>query len=314
MAMIKRMIAIAAGALAVVAYVAAAGNGAAATADATPAPKIFVAKTAVGPTQLARYSATTGNRLKFLTAPEPGGGVNGPELSADGSTVLFARSQGTCAQTIDTVPTRGGAERVLIPMTGVGKAATFPDDASLSADGRYLLFNRTFCAGLSHDSLYLRNMRTGRTVLLARHGPQLMSTAAFITHDRQVVYWDNGKLAVLNLRTLRLRFHTAPSGCRYGPLATPGIATAVTATLDCGPFVKVVTISPAAFRISAPIANLRGRCMQAVSISIAQRDPHALLLEVTSCHDTERIVTIRRGRAMVLLSGPSRRMPQYPAW
>lgn len=75
-----------------------------------------------------------------------------------------------------------------------------------------------------------------------------------------------------------------------------------------------MAISPSSFRVSGTIASLRGSCLQAVSLSIAQRDQHALVLEVTGCHDTERIMTIRDRNTTVLLFGPSRRMPQGPAW
>jgi hypothetical protein len=316
--MIKRVIAVSAAVLGMAAGAIAAANSAAAK-PAVRAPRTFVATTAVAPTRLARYSTTTGRLLKYLTTPQPGGGVGEPELSADGRTIVFPRGQGSCAETIDTVPARGGTERVLIPMTGLGATATLPDPgASLSADGRYLLYSMTTCANLNHHAVYLRNLRTGRTVRLARRGPELLFAAAFIKHDRQVAYISygpsHGELAVLNLRPLRLRFYAAPRGCRYGPLATPGTGRLLTGTLNCGRVVKIVTVSPSSFRITATLAVIRGRCQQAISVSSAQRDPKALLLEVTGCHDTERILTIRNGKTTVLLSGPSRRMPQAPVW
>jgi hypothetical protein len=326
MTMIKRILGVGAAVLALVACGAAAGtgavvgtevagNGAAATTVAAHAPKTFVAATAVPPTQLARYSATTGSLLEFLTAPEPGGGVFDPELSPDGRTVLFLRGQGSCADTIDTVPARGGAERVLIPMTGaLGMAATIPDIGSFSADGRYLLYSMTPCANLAHHTVYLRKLRTGRTVVLSRRGPALTVHVAFINRDRQVVYSSYGQLAVLNLRPLRLRLHAAPRGCSYGPLATPGTGTLVTATLECGRLLKVVTISAPSFRITATIATLRGRCLQAISLSAARRGRGALLLEATGCQNSERIVVIRDGKATVLLSGPPLQLPQAPVW
>lgn len=312
--MMKRMIAVTAAVLGMAAGVIAAANSAAAT-PAVRAPRTFVGETVVAPTRLARYSARTGSLLKYLTAPEPGGGVGEPELSPDGRTILFTRDLGTCAETIDTVPARGGTERVLIPMIGSGITATIPDPgASLSADGRYLLYSMTQCADLNHHAVYLRNLRTGRTVRLARRGPQLTFLAAFIKHDQQVAYTPYGKLAVLKLRPLRLRFHAAPRGCRYGSLATPGTGRLLTGTLDCGRLVKVVTISPSSFRVTRTLASVHGSCLQAAGLSIAQHDPQAMLLEVTGCHDTERILTIRNGKTTVLLSGPSGRMPQVADW
>jgi hypothetical protein len=312
--MIKHTIAGTAALLALVACGAAAANSEAATTPAVRAPGTFVASTSAEPTRLARYSATTGSLLTYLTAPEPGGGVGSAELSANGRTLLFVRLHGTCAVTVDTVPARGGAEQVLIPMIGSGMTATIPDGASISADGRYLLYSMTTCANLNHHAVYLRNLRTGRTVRLARRGPLLSGTGAFIKRDREVAYASGGQLAVLNLRPLRLRFHAAPRGCRYGALATPGTGKQLTGTLDCGRLVKVVTISPSSFRVTGTIASLRGSCRPAASLSIARGDPQALLLEVTGCHATERIVAIRSGKATVLLSGPSRDMPQAPVW
>jgi hypothetical protein len=315
MTMIKRAIVITAGLLAAVALTCgtAVTSSAASTTVAVRAPGTFVAITARVPTRLARYSATTGRLLKFLTSPEPGGGVGAPELSANGRTIVFFRGQGTCADTIDTVPARGGAERVLIPMTGSGTTATIPDGASLSADGRYVLYSMTPCADLGHHTVYLRNLRTGHTIALGR-GQQLMFPAAFINHDRQVAYTAYGKLTILNLKPLRPHFHVAPRGCRYGPLVTPGTGKLLTGTLNCGRLVKVVAISPSSLRVTRTIARLRGSCLQALSLSVAQRDQRALLMEVTGCDGTERILAIRDGKTTVLLSGPSRRMPQFPAW
>jgi hypothetical protein len=314
MTMIKHMIAGTAAVLALVACGAAAATNAAATTPAVRAPTTFVASTSAEPTRLARYSATTGSLLTYLTAPAPGGGVGTAELSANGRTLLFDRFRGTCAVTVDTVPARGGAEQVLIPIIGSGMAAIIPDGASISADGRYLLYSMTPCANLAHHSVYLRNLRTGRTVRLARRGPLLDVTGAFINRDRQVAYASDGRLAVLNLRPLRLRFHAAPRGCSFGPLATPGTGSLLTGTLDCGRLVKVVTISASSFRVTGTIASLHGSCLKAASFSIAQHDPQALLLEVTGCRGTERILAVRDGRTTVLLSGPSLQMPQGPVW
>jgi len=69
---------------------------------------------------VAVYSAADGHLIRKLTVPMPGGGPGGPRLSPDGRTVIFARGQGSCARTIDTVPFRGGREQVLVPMTGTG--------------------------------------------------------------------------------------------------------------------------------------------------------------------------------------------------
>jgi hypothetical protein len=326
MAMIKRRTVMTAAVLASVAVtcgVAAANSaagsaavrGSARSVSAARAPTTFVAISAAAPTRLARYSATTGRLLKFLTSPEPGGGVGAPELSANGRTVVFARADGTCAYTIDTVPASGGAEQVLIPMTGSGATAAFPFGASLSPDGRYMLYSLTPCADLGHHTLYLRDLRTGRTIRLGR-GPQLMFPAAFFDHDRQAAYnpFGIGKLTIARLRPLQLRYHIPPRGCLYGPLATPGTGKLLTAALDCGSLVKVVDLSPSSLRVTRTVASVAGSCVRALSISVAQRDPHAVLLEVAGCHNTERILTISDGKTTVVRSGRELRMPQSPAW
>ena len=43
--------------------------------------------------------------------PMPGGGPGGPQLSADGRTVIFVHRDGQLRTDINTVPFRGGPER-----------------------------------------------------------------------------------------------------------------------------------------------------------------------------------------------------------
>jgi hypothetical protein len=102
------------------------------TVSTAPAlPKTFIGVTPLEPTRLAVYSVRTGKLLRYLTAPEPGGGVGGAQFSPNGRDLLFDRAHGTCALTIDTVPVSGGAERVLIPITGAGQQAVIPDAGRL---------------------------------------------------------------------------------------------------------------------------------------------------------------------------------------
>jgi hypothetical protein len=61
---------------------------------------------------MAVYSATDGHLIRKLTGPMPGGGLRDLRLSPDGRTVIFSRGQGSCAQTINTVPFRGGISRL----------------------------------------------------------------------------------------------------------------------------------------------------------------------------------------------------------
>jgi hypothetical protein len=124
-------------------------------------PTTFIAIAAVTPTRLAVFSAVTGRRIKFLTTPQPGGGVDAPVLSANGRTVAFERGLGTCAVQIDTMPAKGGRERVLVPIISSGNQVTIATGPSFSTDGRYLLYDTFHCFGPSHARVHLRNLATG---------------------------------------------------------------------------------------------------------------------------------------------------------
>ena len=120
-------------------------------------PATFIGIAAAPGSRIAVFSARDGRRLKFLTTPQPGGGVSQLALSANGRTVAFQRAPGTCAADISTIPAAGGKERALIPLTG----RTLPGDPSYSADGRYLLYSTSRCLAPFRPLVHLRNLRTG---------------------------------------------------------------------------------------------------------------------------------------------------------
>jgi hypothetical protein len=318
MTMLKASIAMTVAALAAAGGVVSAGVVAAATPakqNTAVAPKTFIAVSPLSPTRLAVYSAQTGRLLKFLTAAEPGGGVSSPELTADGRTVIFARGHGTCAQTIDTVPANGGAERVLIPMTGTGSNVALPVAVSVSADGKYLLYFTTRCFGPLHYAVYLRSLHTGHTVTLAKRSPLLILQAVFVHRDGQVVYQDAGSLAVLTLRSMQVQLHQPAHGCRYGPLA--GTMTLLAGVLECGRHssLQVVAISARAFGVTRTLARFGSRCLAPFDLSIALRDPSAMLVDTGLCRGgKDAIMKIIHGKVTVLRSGPTAKVPSFPVW
>ena len=231
-------------------------------ADIVPAR--FVAVTPLAPTRLAVYSARTDRLVKHLTAPMPGGGVVSPELSADASTVVFTRGQGSCASTIDTVPANGGREHVLIPMVGMGSRAIVASNASYSADGEYLIYLTIRCSAPIDKTVHVRNLHTHRTLT----GPgSLGDPAVLIHHDDQVVFLSNNGLVALRLPSLRSAVHAAPPGCRYQALT--GTETELVALLQCGSrdALSIVSISLRSFDVTGTLLRL-GSCLAGEDISL----------------------------------------------
>ncbi len=263
--------------------------------------------------RLAVYSAANGRLLKYLTAAEPGGPPEDPELSADGGTVVFVRFGGTCTGYLDTVPAAGGAERVLIPPTPAGG---IPFAASYSADGTYLIYATVVpCSPPHAKMIHLRNLRTGHELA----GPGTLGwDAVFVNDDRQVVSGNDAGLTVLQLPSLRERAYPAPRGCRYQGLA--GTETELAGLLQCGArdALSVVAISPATFAVTRTLIRL-GTCLRG-SISVAVHDPSAMLVETEgaclppTAVPMVRILKIRGAEASVVLSGPASAMPTSAIW
>jgi hypothetical protein len=263
---------------------------------------------------MAVYSAASGHLIRTLTVPMPGGGVGVPQLSPDGRTVIFSRGQGSCAQTIDTVPFRGGRERVLVAMTGTGNHAINPGNPSDSADGRYLVYDTVPCDPSEPALLHVRDLRTGRE----RTGPGLLgyNGSVFLDHDREVVFAGTG-LEVLRVPSMVVTTYPAPRGCRYQALA--GTETELDAFLQCGPGreLSIVAISPRTFTVTGTLIRL-GSCLGGETISLASADPAAMLAETydaclsPTARGEYRIVKIRVGQAWTVTSGPD--VPQLVSW
>jgi WD40-like Beta Propeller Repeat len=211
---------------------------------------------------VAVYSAADGHLIRTLTVPMPGGGPGDPRLSPDGRTVIFSRGQGSCAQTIDTVPFRGGREQVLIPMTGTGNNGILPGDPSYSADGRYLIYDTVPCDPSGHALLHIRDLGTGRELTGA--GFLGVAGSVFLDHDSEVVFAGPGLeagtgLEVLRMPSMAVTAYPVPRGCRYQALA--GTGTGLDALLQCGPGheLSVVAISPRTFTATRTLIRL-GSC------------------------------------------------------
>jgi hypothetical protein len=312
-----------------------------ATAGGTAAgfPADFIGDSwAVGSSDVvAVYSAADGHLIRKLTVPMPGGGPGEPRLSPDGRTVVFSRGLGTCAQTIDTVPFRGGREQVLIPMTGTGNNGILPGDPSYSADGRYLVYDTVPCNPSEHPLLHIRDLSTGRELttsgFLGDAGFLGVAGSVFLDHDSEVVFAGGGLevlraglevlwtgLEVLRIPSMASTAYPAPRGCRYQALA--GTETELDALLQCGPGreLSVVAISPRTFTVTRTLIRL-GSCLAGDTISLAPADPSAMLAETydaclsptaLATRGDNRIVKIRVGQAWLVTSGHD--LPQAAFW
>jgi hypothetical protein len=272
---------------------------------------------------VAVYSTADGHLIRTLTVPMPGGGPGGPRLSPDGRTVIFARGQGSCARTIDTVPSRGGREQVLVPMTGTADNAIIPGDPSYSADGRYMIYDTVPCGPSGRALLHIRDLSTGGELTGA--GVLGDADAVFLDHDSEVVFdaamtgTGGTGLQVLRMPSMAVTAYPAPRGCRYQALAGTQTETALDALLQCGPGheLSVVAISPRTFTVTRTLIRL-GSCLGGETISLAPADPSAMLAETyDAClppapRGESRIVKIRDGQALRVTSGQD--VPQSVSW
>lgn len=285
------------------------------TAAGFPADFVGVSPATTATTAVvAVYSAADARLIRKLTVPMPGGGLGDPQLSPDGRTVIFSRGQGSCAQTIDTVPFRGGREQVLVPMTGTGNNAIIPGNPSYSADGRYLIYDTVPCSPSGHALLHIRDLSTGRELTSA--GLLGYAGSVFLDHDREVAFVGTG-LEVLRMPSMALTTYPVPGGCRYQALT--GTETELDALLQCGHGheLSIVAISPRTFTVTRTLIRL-GSCLSGVAVSLASADPSAMLAETydgclpPAARGEYRILKIRAGQAWRVTSGQD--VPQSVSW
>ena len=280
-------------------------------------PATFIAVAAVEPTRLAVFAAVDGHRVQFLTTPQPGGGVNAPVLSAKGSTVAFERGLGSCRVQIDTVPAKGGRERVLVPLISSSNQTTIALAPSLSTDGRYLLYDTIHCVGPAHVRVHLRNLATGHQLTSSRAG--VPGGAVFVNGNRQVAYpGSDGKLVVRPVPAFTTRLHAPPRNCRYQALA--GTETRLVAALQCGTrhTLRLVAVSLRTFTVIRTLIGL-GPCLASHDLSLAVGDPSAMLVETSNaCQPPDtaqvRILKIRGHTVRLVRSGPKDQTPAQVLW
>lgn len=283
---------------------------------AKPFPAAFIAIAAVAPSRLAVFSAVTGHRLKYLTSPQPGGGVNAPVLSANGRIVAFERGLGTCAVRIDTVPAKGGRERVLVPLVNSGKQTTVAIAPSFSADGRYLLYDTFNCVGSSHARIHLRNLATGHEVTSSR--ATVPAGAVFVNNNRQIAYaGSGGNLVVRQVPAFTIRRFAPPHTCGYEELA--GTETRLVAVLRCGNLnnLSLAAVSLRTFTVTRTLNRL-GPCLTSRDLSLATGDPTAMLIETYGCSPPSaahaRILKIRDHIIRLIRSGKRTTTPRDVLW
>lgn len=278
-------------------------------------PGSFIGIAAGVPSRLAAYSAADGHRLMFLTAPQPGGGVDSPVLSAGGATVAFDRGLGTCRVSIDTVPAAGGPERVLVPVVGSGSHRRVASGPSVSSDGRYFLYNTVFCTRPFRPRIHLRDLATGKEVTSSRAA--VPGRAVFLNRNQQVAYaGSGGTLVVRQVPSFITGTHAPPTGCRYQVVA--GTETRLDALLQCGTRhnLRLVAVSTRTFTITRTLVRL-GPCRAGTALSVAARDPSAILAETASACTTPRraqILKIRGPAATLVRSGLAATMPRNVLW
>lgn len=283
-----------------------------------PATFIGVASGSVG--RLAVYATSDGHRLRFLTAPEPGGGLGGLALSANGRTVAFQRALGTCAAAIDTVRTSGGKERTLIPMTGSGSRTALPVSPSYSGDGRYLMYETSRCLAPFNPLVHLRNLHTGRELSRSASRFAIPPGAVFVHDDKQVAYITfASRLAVRQVPSFAVKTHAPPPRtCRYQALA--GTERKLVALLQCGPqhVLSLVTLSTRTFGSTGSLARI-GHCLKGIGLSLAVHDPSAILAETKDARSPPRssrarIFTVRGAAVTQVRSGLFASMPHEVLW
>jgi hypothetical protein len=287
------------------------------TTAAVPLPTSFVGLTPPRSPQsaagrLALYSTVDGRRLKFLTARRPGGGVFNPVISADGRTVAFERGAGSCDQAIDTVPAKGGRERVLIPRKFSGNKSMVPSSPTFSSDGQYLGYLTTGCSISSDDVIHVRNLRTGHERTGRGYLPE---RAVFVNSDRQIVFADGGALVVVGLPSFARHTIHPPSGCQYELLA--GTETKLAATVECGSrhALSIVAISTSTFTMTKTLLRL-SHCPTCTDLSFAATNPSAMLVATdTPCVAVRGSIYVIRGQtARLVVSRSALHLPYEIVW
>lgn len=188
---------------------------------------------------------------------------------------------------------------------------------SFSSDGRFFLYNTVFCTRPFRPRIHLRNLATGKEVTSSRAA--VPGRAVFLNRNQQVAYaGSGGTLVIRQVPSFTTRAHAPPTGCRYQAVA--GTETLLEAVLDCGTHhnLRLVAVSTSTFTITRTLIRL-GPCLAGTALSVAARDPSAILAETISACTTPvrtgaQILKIRGHAATLVRSGLAATMPRDVLW
>jgi hypothetical protein len=107
------------------------------------------------------FASSSGAAVRYLTTQQPGGGAGDPQV--EGSTVYYVQGNGTCANTLMSVPLSGGStQQVASPDSGYAIAGY-----ALSPDGTKTALFESACAGTAQPQGKLVTVDAGSTTTIA---------------------------------------------------------------------------------------------------------------------------------------------------
>lgn len=98
--------------------------------------------------RIALFDTSSGNRVKYLTPKEPGGGASDPFVTDGGRSVVYVQGEGTCAGSVRKVTISGSGPKVLARPTG-GRVPSSPE---INVKGELAYVSTTCAEGAAGDS------------------------------------------------------------------------------------------------------------------------------------------------------------------
>lgn len=131
-------------------------------AGATTYPSTFAG---IKDSRVAVFSSRDGAALRWLTAPQPGGGASDPQVTADGKWVYYLQGTGTCANALMRVPYAGGTPERVVALKGAVVSGY-----GVALGGQRLAYVSQSC-GSGGWKLVARDTAAGRTNTLTAPTP-----------------------------------------------------------------------------------------------------------------------------------------------
>lgn len=169
--------------------------------------------------------APNGEFVRFLNDRQPGGGPSAPDVSPDGSKVVWAQGAGTCATTVQYEPVTGGTPVVVD--SGADGVATMP---VWVGDGR-IAYALTPCAGtaeMTEIRIYDVASRSTQTIVGMAAAPTSMAASPDGKHLAWIM---NDVLNTYQFSTGAARSVDPAPGCRWRSVDVAGTTTAGRAIL-----------------------------------------------------------------------------------